>query len=171
MPVRGKAVTTATPRVWSQSELNQVMMGTHATSQKGIQWWQTKHDLENLTDNDLASLRLVIDTIRSYDNFFALTINRLTNAVGNGAKKGGEYFGKKDVLTNFMARKSRLHAMTELIRDWRQQDERARRSRKNLFPSSQGRIRAQLGFKPNKLGFKPNLLGFIPNFQIAQLVL
>ncbi len=56
MPVRGKGGKTATPHIWTEDEFRQVMLGEHPSSKNGLKWYETKHELEHLTNDDLDTL-------------------------------------------------------------------------------------------------------------------
>jgi hypothetical protein len=112
MPAKGKVEKTATPRIWSEDELRSVMLGKHSSSNNGLRWYETKHELERLTNDDLDMLlQSSPATASAYHYFFSLTINRLTSA----CSKGGEFCGKKPLVQEALARKTRLREMKEFM--------------------------------------------------------
>ena len=146
---KGQAAA-ATPRIWSQQEINLIMLGTHESSINGTRWYETKHELENLTNDDLDALFLSTpDAFLAYSHFFAMTINRLNNACA----KGGEFAGKKTLVASALARKTRLMEMGQYMRNKKHQKELLSKepggqTKKSLF--KQGQICSYLCIKPSE---------------------
>jgi hypothetical protein len=94
-------VVAAPKHVWTRLELNAIIVGQG-------NWWEKKHELEDLTDSDLRNLNF---DVPAYHMFFLCLISK----INKDCKQGGKFSGRTEKVKLLSARKIRLIAMGGIL--------------------------------------------------------